>query len=569
MKAFLSHSSKDKGFVEGVASLLRPGTYELDSQTFDSGLINSQAIVEALKRSDMFCLFLSKNSLSSSYVDFETLLGIEFLAKGKIQKFLAICLDQDSFEQASANVKFFNIVRKGATQESTARLIQGSLISASRIGEETAHPFIGREDDLISLERQVNDHHRPPSRALYVSGHFGSGRRTLVRKFYENQYPKVGNIFPTIEIGAFSGLEELYRKLTVGLRPTLAAKELRIRIQSFQVASPDEKRRMVAEVLNSLLAANEAAFLVDTGGIVADSGQLEAEINEVVGRLQPQPHPPAIIIAPRMIPLKYRRREDDISYLALKSLGRDASKRLISRLVKDLGIMIDDKQLDALASLSDGHPFNYYRILSEITEKGVDLFLANPTDFLDWKHRQSSEYLRKITLNEDDTRILGLLKILPEIDFEAIIGGLSIEEARASETLVRLTNLHVLESFGEIFFVSPALRMAVERDNRIGLSKDEKKNAIGKLASSLSFRIEEGEAPIALIDAAVLSELESGNEMSGFAAAFLLPSHFVWLSKKKYDQRDFEESIRLAKEALKSPQRLSSSGLVGACRYLC
>ena len=45
VKVFLSHSSKDKGFVEEVAELLRPGTFELDSQTFDAGLVKSEAII--------------------------------------------------------------------------------------------------------------------------------------------------------------------------------------------------------------------------------------------------------------------------------------------------------------------------------------------------------------------------------------------------------------------------------------------------------------------------------------------------------------------------------------------
>ena len=72
MKAFLSHSSKDKGFVENVVTVLRPGTYELDAQTFDFGLINSQAIIKALESCDLYCLFLSSQSVNSSYVDFET-----------------------------------------------------------------------------------------------------------------------------------------------------------------------------------------------------------------------------------------------------------------------------------------------------------------------------------------------------------------------------------------------------------------------------------------------------------------------------------------------------------------
>ena len=112
MRAFLSHSSKDKGFVEGVADQLKPGTFDLDSQTFDAGLVNSNAIAVALRRCDMFCLFLSASSVNSTYVEFETLLGVEFLARGQIERFLAICLDEEAFAQASSEVRFFNIVRK-------------------------------------------------------------------------------------------------------------------------------------------------------------------------------------------------------------------------------------------------------------------------------------------------------------------------------------------------------------------------------------------------------------------------------------------------------------------------
>ena len=112
MRAFLSHSSAGKDFVEPVAELMRSGTYELDSITFDAGLVNSSAIRDALARSDLFCLFLSRASVRSAYVEFETLLGLEFLARGSISRFIAICLDNEAFSLASENVKFYNIVRK-------------------------------------------------------------------------------------------------------------------------------------------------------------------------------------------------------------------------------------------------------------------------------------------------------------------------------------------------------------------------------------------------------------------------------------------------------------------------
>ncbi len=370
MKVFLSHSSKDKGFVESVANLLRPGTFELDSETFDAGLVNSEAIIKSLQRCDLFCLLLSNNSVTSSYVDFETLLGIEFLASGRIGSFLTICLDEDAFQKASENIKFFNIVRKCLEVESTARLIQGNLVSATQIKATQAHPFIGREDELVELERQVNDHRRPASKTIFISGNFGAGRRTIAQKFYNDHYPQVGRIFPIINIEEFSGLDELYRKILTTLRSTISVRELRVRIQGYDVASIKEKQRLVAELLNSLLLANEAALLIDKGGILNDSGSLTEEINDVISHLETKPHPPTIIISPRMIPRKLRRLEDDVSYLAVRSLKRDAAERLISKLLKDQAIPVTDDDLSELILLSDGHPFNIYRMFDELTELG-------------------------------------------------------------------------------------------------------------------------------------------------------------------------------------------------------
>jgi hypothetical protein len=65
----------------------------------------------------------------------------------------------------------------------------------------------------------------------------------------------------------------------------------------------------------------------------------------------------------------------------------------------------------------------------------------------------------------------------------------------------------------------------------------------------------------------VLSAVESGKET--YAAVFLLPSHYVLLAKRKYDQKHYQACIRPAKEALKFTGRLSRTALVAACRFKC
>lgn len=569
LRAFLSHSSSDKGFVERVAETMRPGSYELDAVTFDAGLVNSDAIRVALARCDLFCLFLSKASTRSSYVDFEAMLGIEFLARGSISRFLAICLDDEAFALASENVKFFNIVRKSLSPESAARLIQGQMVSASSKATTFLHPFLGREKELKDLDDQASDYRRPNIKGVYISGNPGTGRRSLAAKFYENNFPHVGRIFPEIGVSQYDGAEELYKNILATLRPTMSASELRSRMSGFGAASTDQKMHMTAQLLNSLLPSNEAAILIDEGGVLTDAGTFTPEISLLVENLHVHPHPPVTFISPRMIPRRHRTDHTDIAFLAIQALDWDAALKVISSLLKRRSIGVDAEGIEELAKLSEGHPFNIYQIIDEVAEKGFKAFLANPTDFIEWKHRQTSEYVSKIPLTDRDAHVLSLLRNIPELDFGTISEALNIDAAVLADDLQRLVLLHVLASDGDRFRVSPALRVAVERDPRVKMPAKLQQDATSSVARSLSIRLEEGTAPIALVDSAVLASVESGSVLTALASAFLLPSHFVWLAKLRYDQQQWSESIRFGLEALKGEMRLSSSGLIAACRFLC
>jgi len=567
MRAFLSHSSKDKGYVERVAELLKPGTYELDSETFDAGLLNSMVISDALKRCDLFVLFLSEDSVIAPYVEFEVLLGTELFARGQVRRFLAICIDEGAFSKASENVKLFSIVRRVSTEETAAWLVQGALVAAASTESQFSHPFIGREDSLKELESQVIDPARPPQKALYVSGNFGTGRRTLVKKFFQNQYPQVGLAFPSIKVEELDGLDEIYRKTLAAVRPAMTANELSTRLRAFGAAEKIEKARQIAALLNSLIAARESSFILDSGGILDDSGTLHPEVSLILDNLDARPHPPVSIISPRMVPFKARRSENDTAYCAVKSLAREEAVRLAQRLLRDAGISATSEQISELVDLSDRHPYNFYQIVQQVKYMGLKPFLASPGEFIEWKHRQSSEYLGRVELDDVEMQLLGLLKFIPTLDFQAILEALELEPSAAADSMLRLTQLHIVEHSGDEFSISPAMRIAVERDKRVAVPEDKRKTALGKLAETLAFRLDEGTAPISLIDAAVLSSIEAGSET--YAIVFLLPSHYVWLAKRHYDQKHYQESIRLAKEALKSTGRLSRAALAAACRFMC
>jgi tetratricopeptide (TPR) repeat protein len=568
MRAFLSHSSSDKGYVEAVADSLRPGLYELDARTFEEGGLNADEIIKALNRCDLFCIFLSKAAIDSGYVQFEIAFGRELIASGKISRILTICLDEEAFQEAQGYIKHYNMVRRPRSSESAARLIEGKLIASKHDKEQSSHPFVGREADLKILEKQANDLEKPRIKALHISGNSGSGRRTVAKKFFQNQFPQVGIIPPRIELDSFEGYDDIYRAIISNLRPSIPISELLNLAAKFEDLSPEGKATQIASEINGLLDDRETLHVIDSGGLLREDGSLQPEFDAILNEVADRPHPPLVFISTRMIPQARRRATSDLAYLSVSALSREDTERLISGLLKDRDVKANSSHVEQLVDMADQHPFNVYRMVDLISSSNVDIFLGNPRDFIDWKHKQTSEYLRSAKLSEIDLKILAIFSIAPELDFSSLVDTLDYSNSEISESIQKMQDLHVVMTHDERISISPALRIASERDPRTELKGAERTRIMRLLSDSLAVRVEDGEAPITLLDSAILATLESGAPTTKLMEAFILPSHRVWLAKRHYDAKNWKESIRMAREAIDGRKRLSRSGSVAACRYL-
>lgn len=70
-RAFLSHSSADKGIVKEVAKILGRASVVYDEFEFSVGDEFKDAIVKGLAGSDIFVLFASRGALKRDWVKFE------------------------------------------------------------------------------------------------------------------------------------------------------------------------------------------------------------------------------------------------------------------------------------------------------------------------------------------------------------------------------------------------------------------------------------------------------------------------------------------------------------------
>jgi len=143
--AFISHSSKDKGFVGQVVAALSSLDVEYDEQTFDFTL-NVQAIRSALKRSNIVAFFLSQNSISSTFVAEEQRQALEALGRGDVKRVLIFCIDGTSYRALPQWMREINVVQQVSNAKACARRIQSALVEI-----DAAQPFndiyLGRDEE--------------------------------------------------------------------------------------------------------------------------------------------------------------------------------------------------------------------------------------------------------------------------------------------------------------------------------------------------------------------------------------------------------------------------------------
>jgi hypothetical protein len=336
MRAFLSHSSRDKPLVETVASRLGGANIELDSLTFEHGLPNAQAIQEALKRSSLFVLFLSTDALASSFVEYEQRLSEDLVARGVIDKIVVLCLGSEAFDAVGDNLKRYNIVRKISSAQAIARLIQHHLIIAIRKTGERDRPFVGRQQSLNEAKNQLIDPVRELTQSVFVSGNAGIGRRTFARKLYADVFPYVGTVLPEIHIDSIDGFDEIHRKVVEVHTPIMSRSALASLLGEFSSLPNERKAAQIASMIGQIVSDREAIFIIDRGGLLDDFGKLSEPFQEIHRQLPTFPHPGIIFIAERMLPKTYRESMRSSIFCALPSLSIEESRQLIALILREV-----------------------------------------------------------------------------------------------------------------------------------------------------------------------------------------------------------------------------------------
>jgi hypothetical protein len=356
MKAFLSHSSKDKAFIRKVAEELGLTQIEYDEKTLEYTL-NMAAIRRALTRCSVFVAFVSRNSISSNFVNEELRSALEARGRGDLRGIMVISIDGTSHPALPEWMREINITHQISSPKMCARKIQAALIASDSESAKISSYYLGREEDQKQLLRAVA---KPPKQvpiSLHIVGHYGIGRRTFLQKSLASAYPRLFSVFPEVTMGPYDGTEELFRSIyDLSVASTLSEKIAAF--NAFELKSPMEQIGVISEMIADMIDAGEFLTIVDDGGALTEDGDLQPHIVNLIKQLESINRPTIAIIQYRNLPLSKQQNHSRTHHIYLRPLDDDTIIELLSLMLTSRNIDYTESQIREISEHIDGHPFN-------------------------------------------------------------------------------------------------------------------------------------------------------------------------------------------------------------------
>jgi tetratricopeptide (TPR) repeat protein len=563
VKAFLSHSSKDKHFVGQVAAALGTLQIEYDDQTFEP-ILNVQAIRRALNRSDLFVVFLSANSIASSYVAEEERTALEARGRGVLKRILIFAIDNTSYRALPAWLRETNVVNQLSSPKTCARRIQATLIELAAEEYRNFRIYLGREDDEKQIRRALSAPLKETPLAIHAVGHLGIGRRTFLRNALSSTYPRQFQVFVEISFGQYQGVEELFRAL-YNLHVVSSLADTIIAFDEFSTKSYPSQIAEIARIVSELTTNGESLVVVDDGGVYDEQGDYQSFFKDLVIALNDFDRPVISFAQTRMMPFARRQNYGRSFHIYLKPLTDDSVQELLSFGLKDRGINFTSDQIRTIAEHLDGHPFNVRFAIKYIEAYGIDSLLHDPSELIEWKRRRAEDFLNRLDFNKEQVEVLALLAEYRYVATDMLISVVSSDPAETAQNLRDLEEFCCIERRESYFHISAPIREAVRRDPRFQ-KPDSWKQAIGNTICDLIQDYKEDDSVrVPILESATLAAAK-GASAPAFLSHLILPSHLLRIARDFYDKGRRADCIEFCRRAYNMKGRLPMEAQVEVLR---
>ncbi|WP_369324423.1 TIR domain-containing protein [Burkholderia cepacia] len=556
MKAFLSHSSTDKPFVEQVGALLGRQSYLLDKHQFDVGQPFKREIERCLEVADTFILFASKDALKSDWVEFEIDIAEDKRIAGLLDDALVFMFEGVSHTELPAWLKK-GLALPATSPREVAREI--ATILDKRLGSTRRDYVFGRVQERDKISKALNPISGEIPRALILWGLPGIGRRTLLGEVARTylQYKHVLNL--RIESG--DTLPEVVFKLAAEYEfyPDVSA------LKGLQkVISLESRETLLARLKNYFSRGGSRTFLsfIDYGGLVSDEGIPSEVCKELLNTVATESNV-YIGMALRRHPSQINEPGTSITGVAtehVKPLEQDDIERLLVKLLTDREVKYDAQQIRTLASFVKGYAPAAYYAAELAAQRGLDLLVSEPRPMINFRNRVLASTLERSATGGIDARaVLEILAFFGPVPLAVLADSTKLSPTNLSLALQEFLHSSVCEinSDGLYSVSEPLLESAQNLFDRWKIPSDRVASALGKYVAD--FGLERGGLDLVrnLFRARMLAGQPTAEDEIN------LPADLVRLTEEFYHQRDYERAIEIGMRALDvRPDSLHARGFV-------
>ena len=564
-RAFLSHSTEDKPYVDTVAHRLSRSRVLYDRQDFEPGEDFRDSIRRGLDESSVFVLFASARSLASSWVKFEIDEAETRRLAGKLKSVLVVVIDRSVKPSDLPPWMQKGLFSLHTRPTQAARLILSKLMQFE--GADKQLLFVGREEILKEVAGQLPPPGGVPApQVLVFSGLEGVGRRSVARRALKDNLNL--SIGPVLVLEDTDDLGTLYLQLLEDASALTTRDQYKKAIKAFNAASSDEQAKLIAREIEAIARDNAATIIVDQGALIEESGMFSESVAAVFREsVASKAEPYVVVVQRRRPPMAQTTGSNRIASFAVHPLGLEATRRLFVQSYKAMmGALPDEKAVQELTPYLDGYPPAVQLAVSYAHRYGLDALVADKSALVDLKVRTFDRVLSKLQLDATDQLILRVLGMEPGLSLDVLATIMDASTVDIVPRVNRLIDHSVIVRYSDALSLAAPMRHSVYREFGIILP-----NEYSLFAQRLKGRYWEDPDNVPSLDAidATLytTARASGNEFGDFAD-LVVPSMLLKVATAAYHEKDWKAARDFAQRATDADPRLDRAWVILAKAYI-
>ncbi len=555
-RVFLSHSSKQKGYVEMVARILGKQRVVYDAWTFEEGCRTLDEIYQGLDNTSIFVFFISEESLGSTWVEKEILKAEEYIANGKIKCFFPVIIDKQirhtdgripEWMRKEYNLRYISKPTKvAALIRQRQRLAAWNLFPKKK---ELDRLFVGRTEQLKEFESRIYDIELGLPGCIIVSGLNSIGRRKFLRHALTNSSTIKPEYFPlSITLDQMCSIEDFIIRI-YGLGYSSMSSD---RMSSLLAKTLPEKIALATELIQELEDVGEILFVEDNHAIVSKTGSLPGWFLRIIENLSRRGCILLCVISLSKVKTRYMSQQKSLFCINIPELERTERIGLYTTLLKINGLSMSKEDLGMITNVLNGYPEQVHYAVQLLNHEGLQYVRNHLHEIVEYNAEKVSHLVRKY---DGNVLAINLLVILSEYEFisflmlEKILG----EDFDAAMDIVEdLSSSMMIEWIGtnkDNLRLSDVIRDHIQRST-YKLKDTYRNNLIQYVNQQSKDYAQDMERDTSDY---VISLKESLKQGRGVPEEFLIPSHFVNAMRELYNyQRQYDDVIALADRVLKN-----------------